>query len=263
MPAIYAHDKFGNMVYQKLDGEIGSIVKKYPRAFRIGLQGPDILFFYNALKENAVCALGSQLHREMASDFIVHAMPVLREKGTDTREYAYLLGFICHFILDSECHPYVGEQVKATGVDHNTIESEFEKYVMRKDGIEPLSYRIGDTVPTDMETAQAIAPFYRGLTAKIVREALRDMKFVKNFLVCKSAWKRNFLLNMMKILKVYDSFGGLVLRKKHNTKCAHCNSELYARLVHEVPIAVTMLHELHKTVTESAPVHARFDRDFE
>lgn len=263
MPAIYAHDKFGSMVYQKLEGEPGRIVKAYPRAFRIGLQGPDILFFYNPLKKNPVSALGSELHLETASDFLVHAMPVLREKGTDSREYAYLLGFVCHFILDSECHPYVEAQVKATGVDHNTIESEFEKHMMKKDGIAPLTYKIGNTVPTDRETAAAIAPFYRGLNTQTVRRALKYMKHIKNFLVCKNDGKRDFLLRTMKLLKVYDSFGGLILRKKHNTKCAACNPELYARLVNAVPIALTMLGELHKTVTEGAPIHARFDRDFD
>lgn len=263
MPAIYAHDKFGSMVYRKLTGEIGEIVRKYPREFRIGLQGPDILFFYNPLKENPVSTLGYRLHEETATRFIEHALPVLRQKGTDSREYAYLLGFTCHFILDSECHPFVEEQVLLTGVDHNGIESEFEKYVMRTDGIAPLTYRIGDTVPTDKRTAAAAAPFYRGMDTKTVRKALQFMKHSKNFFVCKSNFKRKFILDVMRLLKVYDSFSGLIMRKKNDPRCADSNRGLYTRMMNAVPIAVTMLGELHKTVTENAPIHARFDRHFE
>lgn len=52
---------------------------------------------------------------------------MVRKRGESSREYAYLMGFVCHFILDSECHPYVEEYIEKSGVQHLEIEEEFEK----------------------------------------------------------------------------------------------------------------------------------------
>ena len=40
MPAIYAHDRFGEKVAKKLDGELKRFVFEYYPQFEIGLQGP-------------------------------------------------------------------------------------------------------------------------------------------------------------------------------------------------------------------------------
>ena len=47
MPASYTHDTFGRIVYKELEGEIHWLIHKYSEFFRIGLQGPDVLFFYH------------------------------------------------------------------------------------------------------------------------------------------------------------------------------------------------------------------------
>ena len=46
MPAFYAHDRFGEKVWKKTDGEIREIILKHYKQFEIGLQGPDIFFSY-------------------------------------------------------------------------------------------------------------------------------------------------------------------------------------------------------------------------
>lgn len=54
MPAIYAHDTFGKLVSKQLPKEIQDIIKTYPSAFRIGLQGPDPLFYHRPYASNDV-----------------------------------------------------------------------------------------------------------------------------------------------------------------------------------------------------------------
>ena len=127
MPAFYAHNRFGEKVAQKTDGELNEIISKYYVQFQIGLQGPDIFFFYRPWKSNRVSKYGYHLHEVSAASFFTHALTVVKEKGRDSREYAYLLGFICHYILDSECHPYVSEMMEALDVEHLEIEEEFER----------------------------------------------------------------------------------------------------------------------------------------
>ena len=62
MPTSYAHYKFGQEVKEKLSGEILDIVEEYPQLFHLGLHGPDLLFYYNALKKNKVNTIGFELH---------------------------------------------------------------------------------------------------------------------------------------------------------------------------------------------------------
>lgn len=50
MPAIYAHDRFGMKVSERLDGRLREIVTRYYPQFSIGLQGPDIFFFTGRIK---------------------------------------------------------------------------------------------------------------------------------------------------------------------------------------------------------------------
>ena len=45
MPAMYAHDTFGRKVAAKLPLSVKRPILQYPQMFRVGLQGPDVLFF--------------------------------------------------------------------------------------------------------------------------------------------------------------------------------------------------------------------------
>lgn len=175
MPALYAHDRFGAKVSERLEGELREIVTKYYTQFSIGLQGPDIFFFYKPYTNNKIVKYGNHLHHISAMPFFHHAISVVKKKGRNSREYAYLMGFICHFILDSECHPYVEEMIGKTGVQHLEIEEEFEKLLLRMDDHDAFAYPLADLVPTDVLTAVAIYPFYsKSMTPGIVRTSLRD-----------------------------------------------------------------------------------------
>ena len=47
MPCIYAHNSFGKEVQKMLPKPLKNTIRRHPAAFRIGLQGPDFLFFYH------------------------------------------------------------------------------------------------------------------------------------------------------------------------------------------------------------------------
>ena len=69
-------------------------------------------------------------------------------------------------ILDSECHPFVEEYIKKSGVQHLEIEEEFEKLLLRMDGKDPFAYPLAEMIPADGTTAEAICPFYDDITEK-------------------------------------------------------------------------------------------------
>ena len=49
MPCIYAHNSFGKEVQKILPKPLKNTIRRHPAAFRIGLQGPDFLFFYHLM----------------------------------------------------------------------------------------------------------------------------------------------------------------------------------------------------------------------
>lgn len=262
MPALYAHNQFGNRVLQKVELERRVAILKYLRQFRIGLQGPDYLFFYKPLHRNPISQIGFQIHERPAREFMEHAKEVIKRCGTDSPEYGYIMGFICHFTLDSECHPFVAEEIERTGVGHIEIESEFEKFMMRKNGEEPLSYPVGKTFPTDTATAECIVKFYEGVNAKEARYALKSMKNYKSFLVAPGKVKYTLLDTGMKLSGHHEELQGHLLKPTDNSKCKESSEGLYERFLKAIPLAEELMKAFDDYL-DGAELSERFDRNFE
>ena len=108
MPTTYAHDLFGKEVYKRLPSDMKALIRRHGDLYRIGLHGPDILFYYMVSK-NPVTQFGIEMHHEKARAFFEEGMRQVR-RNDDEALLAYLLGFGCHYILDSACHPYVNKK---------------------------------------------------------------------------------------------------------------------------------------------------------
>ena len=52
MPALYAHLRFGEEVAKTLPTAYTSLIERFPEAFALGTQGPDILFYHKQMKKN-------------------------------------------------------------------------------------------------------------------------------------------------------------------------------------------------------------------
>ena len=50
MPTTYAHDLFGKEVYKRLPSDMKALIRRHGDLYRIGLHGPDILFYYMVSK---------------------------------------------------------------------------------------------------------------------------------------------------------------------------------------------------------------------
>ena len=109
MPTTYTHDLFGKKIYRQLSDEMKKVIRKNGDLYRIGLHGPDILFYH--LLKPAVNGAGVEMHHNPAAPFFLRGMSRVRERG-DEKLLAYLLGFGCHYLLDSACHPYVDEMAE-------------------------------------------------------------------------------------------------------------------------------------------------------
>lgn len=263
MPALYAHKRFGDAVIAGLPGEIKEVIQKHPLQFRIGLQGPDPYFFYRPILKNHVAKLGSDMHKENADVFFKTARKVIRQKGLDSREYAFILGFICHFALDSECHPYVNAMVEELGVGHMEIEGEFEKYLLRKDKKDALRHPIAKLIPTDIATVKAFKSFFPEISEAEIKESLVTYRLIKHVFTTPSKYKQAVINTLLKIAGVYKKYYGLMHTYFDNELCQVTNEGLEERLGKAVPVAVELLLNYDRSVRTGEALVERFKRTYD
>ena len=148
MPSTYAHFVFGKKVFKTLPEQSRELIRRHKALYLIGLHGPDILFYYKALSSNPVNDLGYRMHREPAADFFGRALSLVRQgerKFLRESQLSYLLGFVCHFALDSRCHGYIENKIRLSGISHSEIESEFDRMLMVRQGLDPLRHGMTPT----------------------------------------------------------------------------------------------------------------------
>ena len=198
MPSTYAHRRFGADVLERLPAELQEKIAPYRELYDIGLHGPDLLFYYHAEKSTPVSALGNAMHEQPGAVFFERARGVVNKAKNRDAALAYALGFLCHFALDSTCHPRVEQDVRDSGVSHCEIETEFDNMLLRRDGKDPLHFLTASHIHPSMEWAKVIAPFYQGITILQAYDAMKGMVAVHKLLLASSPAKRWVVLTGMK-----------------------------------------------------------------
>lgn len=262
MPTTYAHDLFGKTVYEKINNEeIKKLIARHRMAYTVGLHGPDILFYVRPFQKNRINELGQRMHREEAAGFFEKGGALYRQ----TKEegvLAYLLGFVCHFMLDSTCHPCVAEYMKRTGAGHDEIETELDRALMEKSGKNPFFYHPACVIHPTKDCVRSIAVVLSDVSEKEVRHMLRAMKFYTGVTVCPTSLKRKALLWASKAIGAYDLVQGRIMRKEPRKLCAESTKELERLLWLAVPETVTVLERYYQSVLSGEAVDARFDRNY-
>lgn len=257
MPALYAHHHFGEQVLEQLNDELKNLIEENKRAFMIGLQGPDVFFFYHPWKQNDMVRYGNALHETPARALFEQGLELYRYSA----EYAYMLGVACHYALDSACHPYVAQQEADSGVPHMEIESEFEKMLLRRNGEDPFTYRTDLLVPTDLGTAEAMCRFYQKFDAKKIQFALRWMQNFRRLFTEPRAVRQN-IMNGALTVTGFGKYKGQILQLKDNPACAGSNARLYQLMTEAVPLAAALVQELDDCKQNDYELSDKWDQTF-
>lgn len=261
MPAIYAHNKFGKLVIAKLPNDTKKIIKKYPRSFRIGLQGPDFLFFYRALYKNKINKIGVHYHHNDIYPFMENAIEVVNSYGKDSGEYSYILGFICHFVLDNTCHPFVNEAMKTTDCGHVEIEGDFDRLILVSEDYAPEYFPMHKLVPADFETALSIAPFYENVSVNTIHSSLKWMRRIKKIFVAPGIIKRSIIDLVLHATLHYKRLNGHIVMPNANPKCHKECKKLYRLMKLTVPEAVELIDNFTDAINGDT-LSDKFHRDF-
>jgi hypothetical protein len=262
MPATYAHYIFGKKVYKALPQDIKEIINENRPAYLLGLHGPDLVFYYRSFGKNRVNQLGVQMHKEPAAKFFEKARKQYQKRPNYVL-LSYLCGFLCHFMLDSECHPYISSYMEEYDLGHLEIETDFERALMERDGLDPTTQNCTRHLLRDLDTEEAIASVFDGLEVYHIDDSIRGFQFCIRALQCPTKVKAVLLKGFFKLIGQEKTLGGLVMDGVENPSCEESREFLAERLERAVAPAVQEICSyVYKLDTDEA-LSERLNRDFE
>ena len=177
-----------------------------------GTQGPDIFFFHRIapwMVGKSLRKAGSALHRTKPGD-ILESMAKYAKIAKDKAVcISYIYGFILHYALDRQCHPYVyakqsellkkGSTLHKSSL-HNIIEMSMDSVLLNKKlGIkDPRDFDAASTFPNDKTVMEEISRLWENCSEELLPykisfsqtyQALKDTKTVEALLRDKSGLK--------------------------------------------------------------------------
>ena len=123
MPYNFTHALVGLTALEHTNEAVKALVREHWGEFLIGTMGPDP-YFGDAMPKPLFAAchldLAERLHTLDARDLFAALFPL-----ADTApKQAYVLGFLCHFLLDTNAHPYI--EARFFGKAHTPAEIQID-----------------------------------------------------------------------------------------------------------------------------------------
>ncbi len=119
MPGFATHYLFGRDACRAAaSAEQQTLLRHHYGAFGLGLQGPDIFFYYLPSYVLHRHNIGSAAHTQATNAFFFGLLlGYERLSAPEDRAIAeaYLTGFLGHYVLDTTCHPFIYARTHYTG----------------------------------------------------------------------------------------------------------------------------------------------------
>jgi hypothetical protein len=262
MPATYAHYKFGKLVFKALPKEIRALIRENKAAYLLGLHGPDLVFYYRPVWKNKVNQSGVQMHKEPAIDFFEKGRRKYQEHPSNLL-LSYLCGFLCHFMLDSECHPYINGYGEKHHLGHLEIETDFDRFLIEEDGKDPVHLNCTAHLCQDHDTEEVIASMFEGLTYRQIDQSIQGFRRCIRFFQCPTKGKRMFLRGVSRIVGQDKEIGGLIMDGVPKDACRKSCLHLKERLHAAVLPAAEIIEEYVYGIATGEPLCQRLARDYE
>lgn len=262
MPTTYAHWRFGDECAKTLPDYLQKIINNNRDIFNIGLHGPDIFFYYNCIKPNDVNKYGSNLHRIAYKDTLEKIKPFYKACENIEASLAYLLGFTCHFALDSYCHSYIDKAELVTPYSHGRIESQYDKHLLILDGYDPIKKSVTFSLKPTKKIAHTIAGLIKDQSEKVIYKSTKDQVFYLNLLKDDTDLKRSILIKLMEGLHA-NKYKDLLITKNEYKDIEPIMlrlDKLYAKAKeHYKELALSLFNYLEKDEKLDSYFHNVFD----
>lgn len=124
MPYNYTHALVGLAALESADDAVKALAAKYRGSFLIGTMGPDPYFGDEMPKPLFVPCRKPVADKLHTMDMRSIAAELLPLAGQNPAKQAYALGFLCHFLLDTNAHPYI--EARFSGKAHTPAEIQID-----------------------------------------------------------------------------------------------------------------------------------------
>ncbi|MFD1849983.1 zinc dependent phospholipase C family protein [Oceanobacillus bengalensis] len=131
MPNIWTHILFCEEVVDTVNQTLLSA--KNEAYLKLGAQGPDPFFYYNFwpwIKEEPIHKIGNALHTRNCGNFLVDLVNSVKDQNE--RMKAYVTGFVTHYILDKNTHPYIHYHAGYEESKHQKLEITIDTIMMKR-----------------------------------------------------------------------------------------------------------------------------------
>lgn len=261
MPSVYAHNRFGNDILELLPKNTKSILLDHKDLYNLGLQGPDLLFFYHPVYHNYVNQLGHQIHNWKGRRFFQTAVRQIRCQRDQDASIAYICGVACHYALDSICHPYVNQCVKTKNLSHTAIEGAFERALLVEDHL-PLNYLITNSLKANKKYSEFISQFYGKSTGEQIYKATRLMILCNDGLRLKDNLLKKTIFFILRLIGKYESVSGMVITDIADNRYAETDQQLKYLYHESKAFAVKIIDELLTAIQTGARLGPDFEATF-
>jgi hypothetical protein len=260
MPAFTAHHYFGQEVAKRLPAGIAALIARHAPAFDLGLQGPDLLFYYKPYRTNDVLVRGELLHRVQADETIGRAARAVRKSG-EGRALCYPLGFACHFVLDSGLHGDIAQTAPELP-EHFRLETEMDRQIILTHYSQrPEAFKRHRLVRLSARDCGWPRLIYPDTNEKQLKKCVRGMAFYLGLLRAHGLKKR-LLMAAESALRQPGFFSGMIVGDKNERYYAPAQ-ELCRRLEDLVPAGADAVMHVYECVAEKAPLPETFHGNFE
>jgi len=181
MPGHLTHDKSYIDVYKRFPRKMKEQYAGAWEQHRVFCQGHDLLLFYMFLHLTKYAQLQDKLKKieDNIQVLVVNFIALMREAGKTDEAKLFLYGYLIHHFLDAKLHPLVIYETGDLRTDKNAqalhllVENMIDAYMLKKDGVDPMTFKIHHVVPSKAALSPA--------TRAIVRESFQKTYGLENF----------------------------------------------------------------------------------
>ncbi len=259
MPNFYAHLLFGREVSRRMPPELQRTLLRQWDAFCCGNFGPDPLYFYvGGRHAGAVRQAGIRLHHGSGRAALeAYRQPVKEGKPCAA---AFAAGYLLHFALDSQMHPYVLRTIADGTVTHFALEGEFDRRLLRQDGrAYPDAIPQRPVPPELLRAASYMAP---EVTPDVYRIALKRYRMVSCRIGNWAGSPVRHVVNAASVLPPVRGIRGSVLEQEPQGDMLRYLRNMEEIFAAAVPHGAALLEDFFAAVEEGKPLPAALELDY-
>lgn len=143
MPSIITHHIFSDEVYKRLNKRLQNRVKDAIDVFHAFSQSHDYLYYYTFHKDyKKIKGLGDMAHKNDTQKYLMNIILNIKEMNLKKDSYAlaYLYGSVCHYVMDSMCHPFIFYKTGAWNHDDKNTYKYRGGHTMMEKSIDAIYY---------------------------------------------------------------------------------------------------------------------------